>query len=166
MTNEMTVSYQYTKQDIINFVLDSYSFEKIRCSLFLIMNLTAFTIGLVFLCLKNYPLCVLFIGFSLIAFPLILFLSFITASNSLKIITNVVCTLKDDGISFISNLGDNLIPYKDVHDVKVTEELIFLYISKGSALMIPKRAFKNKEKAIDFAAALMERFKRATTPAV
>lgn len=166
MANELTVSYQYTKQDIINFVLDSFSFEKIRCSLFLIMNLTAFAIGIVFLLLKNYPLCVLFIGFSIIAFPIILFLSFITASNALKIITNVVCTLKDDGINFISNLGDNLIPYKEIHDVKVTEELIFLYISKGSALMIPKRAFKNREKSIDFAAALMERFKRATTPQI
>ena len=27
MANELTVSYQYTKQDIINFVLDSFSFE-------------------------------------------------------------------------------------------------------------------------------------------
>ena len=45
----------------------------------------------------------IFYDATIIAFPIILFLSFITASNALKIITNVVCTLKDDGINFISN---------------------------------------------------------------
>ncbi len=155
--DELTVSFQYTKQDIANFVLDSYSFEKVRCTLFLIFNISAFTIGIVFLLTHKIALGVLFIGISIIAFPIILYISYVTARNSLKIITNVVCTLNNEGLSYMSNLGNNIIQYKDICDVKVTEELIFVYISKNSTLIIPKRAFKSPDKAIDFAALLTER---------
>lgn len=158
---DLTVSFQYTKQDIANFVLDSYSFEKVRCTLFLIFNISAFTIGTVFLLTHKIPLGVLFIGVSLIAFPIVLYASYATAANSLKIITNVVCTIKEEGLSFMSNLGDNIIQYKDICDVKVTEELIFVYMSKNSTVIIPKRAFKSLDKAIDFAALLTERYRNA-----
>ena len=158
---ELTVSFQYTKQDIINFVLDSYSFEKVRCTLFLIFNISAFTIGLIFLLSHKIPLGVLFIGVSIIAFPIVLYASYITAKNSLKIITNVVCTLKEEGLSYMSNLGDNIVPYKDICDVKVTEELIFVYVSKNSTFIIPKRAFKSLDKALDFAALLTEKYKKS-----
>ncbi|MBR1942375.1 YcxB family protein [bacterium] len=158
---ELSVSYQYTKQDIANFVLDSYSFEKVRCTLFLIFNISAFTIGVIFLFMHKIPLGVLFIGVSLVAFPIVLYASYVTAKNSLKIITNVVCTLKDEGLSFMSNLGDNLIAYNDICDVKVTEELIFVYVDKNSTVIIPKRVFKSLDKALDFAALLTERYKNA-----
>jgi len=158
---ELNVSFQYTKQDIINFVLDSYSFEKVRCTLFLIFNISAFTIGLVFLLSHKIPLGVLFIGVSIIAFPIVLYASYITAKNSLKVITNVVCTLKEDGLSYMSNLGDNIVPYKDICDVKVTEELIFVYVAKNSTFIIPKRAFKSLDKALDFAALLTEKYKKS-----
>ncbi len=159
--DEITVSFQYTKQDIANFVLDSYSFEKVRCTLFLIFNISAFTIGLIFLFTHKIPLGVLFIGISLIAFPMVLYASYATASKSLKQITNVVCTLKEAGLSFMSNFGDNVIAYKDICDVKITEELIFVYMSKNSTIIIPKRAFKSVDKAIDFAALLTEKYKNA-----
>lgn len=157
--DELTVSFQYTKQDIANFVLDSYSFEKVRCTLFLIFNISAFTMGLVFLFSHKIPLGVLFIGISLIAFPIILYISYLTAYKSLKMITNVVCTLREEGFSYMSNLGDNIIPYHDICDVKVTEFLIFVYVGKNSTLIIPKRAFKNLNKAIEFAAVLTEKYK-------
>lgn len=154
---DLTVSYQYTKQDIANFVLDSYSFEKVRCTLLLIFNITAFVIGVVFICLHNIPMGVLFIGVSLIVFPMLLYASFVTAEKTLKQITNVVCTLKEDGLSFMTNMGENIIPYKDICDIKLTEELIFIYVGKTSTLMVPKRAFKSLEKALDFASALISR---------
>lgn len=158
---KLTVSFQYTKQDIINFVLDSYSFEKVRCTLFLIFNISAFIIGIIFLLSNKIPFGVLFIGISIIAFPIILYASYITAKNSLKVITNVVCTLQEDGLSYMSNLGDNIVPYKDICDVKITEELIFIYVAKNSTFIIPKRAFKSLDKAINFAAALTEKYKTA-----
>lgn len=158
---DLTVSYQYTKQDIANFVLDSYSFEKVRCTLLLIFNITAFIIGVIFICLQKPAIGVLFIGVSLIVFPMLLYASFITAEKTLKQITNVVCTLKDEGLSFMTNLGNNVILYKDICDIKLTEELIFIYVGKNSTLMIPKRAFKSLEKALDFASALMSRFNDA-----
>lgn len=158
---ELTVSFQYTKQDIINFVLDSYSFEKVRCTLFLIFNISAFIIGLVFLLSHKIPMGVFFIGISIVAFPIVLYASYITAKNSLKVITNVVCTLKEEGLSYMSNLGDNTVPYKDICDVKVTEELIFVYIDKSSTFIIPKRAFKSLDKALDFAAVLTEKYKKS-----
>ena len=96
-------------------------------------------------------------------FPLILFLTYITVRNSLRVLSSVVCTLKDDGVNFISNFGDTLIPFKDINDVKVTESLIFIYISKNSALVVPKRAFKDSTKAIDFAARLVDRFNKSKT---
>ena len=157
--DELTVSFQYTKQDIINFVLDSYSFEKVRCTLFLIFNISAFVIGLIFLLTGKIPIGILFIGVSVIAFPIVLYASFLTASNSLKVITNVVCTLKEDGLSYMSNLGDNIVSYNDISDVKITEELIFVYLNKNSTFIIPKRAFKSVDKAIDFASALLEKSK-------
>ncbi|MBR2525107.1 YcxB family protein [bacterium] len=159
--DDLSVSFQYTKQDIINFVLDSYSFEKVRCTLFLIFNISAFIIGVVFLLSHKFPMGVLFIGVSIIAFPIVLYASYITATNSLKVITNVVCTLQEDGLSYMSNLGDNIVPYKDICDVKVTEELIFVYVGKNSTFIIPKRAFKSLDKALDFAAILTERYKKA-----
>ena len=159
--DDLSVSFQYTKQDIINFVLDSYSFEKVRCTLFLIFNISAFIIGVVFLLSHKFPMGVLFIGVSIIAFPIVLYASYITATNSLKVITNVVCTLQEDGLSYTSNLGDNIVPYKDICDVKVTEELIFVYVGKNSTFIIPKRAFKSLDKALDFAAILTERYKKA-----
>lgn len=158
---DLTVSYQYTKQDIANFVLDSYSFEKVRCTLLLIFNITAFIIGVIFICLQKVAIGVLFIGVSLIVFPMLLYASFVTAEKTLKQITNVVCSITDDGLSFMTNLGNNVIPYKDICDIKLTEELIFVYVSKNSTLMIPKRAFKSLEKALDFASALMSRFNNA-----
>ena len=158
---DLTVSYQYTKQDIANFVLDSYSFEKVRCTLILIFNITAFIIGVIFICLQKPAIGVLFIGVSLIVFPMLLYASFITAEKTLRQITNVVCTIKDEGLSFMTNLGNNIIPYKDICDIKLTEELIFVYVGKNSTLMIPKRAFKSLEKALDFASALMSRFNNA-----
>ena len=54
--DDLTVSYQYTKQDIVNFVLDSYSFEKVRCTLLLVFNLSAFIAGVVFLFMHKIPL--------------------------------------------------------------------------------------------------------------
>ncbi len=157
---ELTVSFQYTKQDIINFVLDSYSFEKVRCTLFLIFNLSAFIIGLIFLFSHKYHLAFLFIGISIVAFPIVLYASYRTACNSLKVITDVVCTIKDEGLSYMSNLGDNVIPYSDIYDVRVTEELIFVYVGKHSTFMIPKRAFKSLDKALDFAAVLTEKYNK------
>ena len=71
--------------------------------------------------------------------------------------------MKDDGVNFISNFGDTLIPFKDINDVKVTESLIFIYISKNSALVVPKRAFRDSTKAIDFAARLVDRFNKSKT---
>lgn len=159
--DDLGVSFQYTKLDIANFVLDSYSFEKVRCTLFLVFNISAFIFGVIFLFMNKIPLGILFIGISLIVFPLMLYASYITASKTLNNITNVVCTLKDDGLSFMSNFGDNIIDYKDICDVKVTEELIFIYVGKKSTLIIPKRAFKSLDKAIDFAALLTERYKNA-----
>lgn len=159
--DKQTVSFQYTKRDIANFVLDSYSFEKVRCTLFLIFNISAFVMGVIFLFLNKIPLGVLFICVSLIVFPLMLYASYITAEKSLKAITNVVCTIEEDGLSFMSNLGNNLIPYKDIFDVKLTEELIFIYISKTGTFIIPKRAFKSLDKAVDFAAVLTEKYKNA-----
>ena len=159
--DDLSVSFQYTKLDIANFVFDSYSFEKVRCTLFLIFNISAFIIGVIFLFMHKLPIGVLFIGISIIVFPLMLYASYITASKSLNSITNVVCTLKDEGLSFMSNFGDNVINYKDICEVKVTEELIFVYVGEKSTLIIPKRAFKSLDKAIDFAALLTERYKKA-----
>ena len=160
---DLTVSYQYTREDIMNFVLDTFSFEKVRCTLFLIFNLASFIIGVVFFCIHNIPLGCLFVAFSIMVFPLILFLTYITVRNSLRVLSSVVCTLKDDGVNFISNFGDTLIPFKDINDVKVTEALIFIYISKNSALVVPKRAFRDSTKAIDFAARLVDRFNKSKT---
>ncbi len=157
---DLSVSFQYTKQDIANFVLDSYSFEKVRCTLFLIFNITTFVIGTVFLLTHKIQLGIIFIGISFIAFPLILYASYATALNSLKNITNVVCTLTDDGLSYMSNLGNNIVEYKDILEVKVTTELIFVYVGKTSTLIIPKRAFKSTEKCIDFASKLIEKTKK------
>ncbi len=159
--DDLSVSFQYTKLDIANFVFDSYSFEKVRCTLFLIFNISAFIIGVIFLFMHKLPIGVLFIGISIIVFPLMLYASYITASKSLNSITNVVCTLKDEGLSFMSNFGDNVINYKDICEVRVTEELIFVYVGEKSTLIIPKRAFKSLDKAIDFAALLTERYKKA-----
>ncbi len=159
--DDLSVSFQYTKLDIANFVFDSYSFEKVRCTLFLIFNISAFIIGVIFLFMHKFPIGVLFIGISIIVFPLMLYASYLTASKSLNSITNVVCTLKDEGLSFMSNFGDNVINYKDICEVKVTEELIFVYVGEKSTLIIPKRAFKSLDKAIDFAALLTERYKKA-----
>ena len=159
--DDLSVSFQYTKLDIANFVFDSYSFEKVRCTLFLIFNISAFIIGVIFLFMHKFPIGFLFIGISIIVFPLMLYASYIIASKSLNSITNVVCTLKDEGLSFMSNFGDNVINYKDICEVKVTEELIFVYVGEKSTLIIPKRAFKSLDKAIDFAALLTERYKKA-----
>lgn len=159
--DDLSVSFQYKKLDIANFVFDSYSFEKVRCTLFLIFNISAFIIGVIFLFMHKFPIGVLFIGISIIVFPLMLYASYLTASKSLNSITNVVCTLKDEGLSFMSNFGDNVINYKDICEVKVTEELIFVYVGEKSTLIIPKRAFKSLDKAIDFAALLTERYKKA-----
>ena len=156
---DLTVSYQYTREDIMNFVLDTFSFERVRCTLFLIFNVASFIIGVVFFCMHNIPMGCLFVAFSIMVFPLILFLTYITVRNSLRVLSSVVCTLKDDGVNFISNFGDTLIPFKDINDVKVTEALIFIYISKNSALVVPKRAFKDSTKAIDFAAKLIDSIK-------
>ena len=159
---ELSVSFQYTKPDIANFVLDSYSFEKVRCTLFLIFNITAFVIGTVFLFTHKIPLGIFFIGVSFVAFPLILYASYAAAAKSLKSITNVVCTLTEDGLSYMTNLGNNVISYKDILEIKVTNELIFVYVDKTSTFIIPKRAFKSTEKAIDFASRLIEMTKTNT----
>lgn len=158
---DLTVSYQYNKLDVINFVLDSYSFEKVRCSLILILNSSLFVVGIVSLFFNQIPMGIFLILFAIVIFPILLYLTYITARNSLKMITSVICTLKDEGLDFISNLGESLVPFKDIYEVKVTEELIFVYISKVNVLIIPKRAFTSREKAIDFAAALIDRCNKA-----
>lgn len=158
---ELTVSYKYTKQDIINFVLDSYSFEKVRCTLLLIFNITAFVTGIIFLFMHQINLGLFFIGISLIVLPIMLYASITTAQKTLSQISDVVCTLKEDCLSFMTNIGDNIIQYHDICDIKVTEELIFVYVGKNSALIIPKRAFKSVDKALDFASLLISKHNQA-----
>ena len=159
--NELTVQYSYTKQDVINFVLDTISFEKIRCTLFLIFNLTTLIIGIVFLFKHLFLLGVFFIAVSMLVFPLVLFLTYKLMERSICVITGVVCTLKDNGIDFITNLGDSLFEYKEIYDIKVTDELILVYISEKNAIVIPKRAFKTKEASYNFTAKLLEDFKNS-----
>ena len=156
---ELTVSFGYTKDDVMNFVLDSFSFEKVRCTLFLIFNITSFVIGTVFLFTGKIPLGIIFIAISIGIFPIMLILSYITIYNSLKVLSSVVCTLKSDGVDFISNFGQELIEYKDIFDIKITNQLIFMYLDKKKALVIPKRAFNSKDKALDFAALLVSKYK-------
>ena len=63
---DLTVSYQYNKLDVINFVLDSYSFEKVRCSLILILNSSLFVVGIVSLFFNQIPMGIFLILFAIV----------------------------------------------------------------------------------------------------
>ena len=45
--------------------------------------------------------------------------------------------------------------FKEIYDIKVTDELILVYISDKNAIVIPKRAFKTKEASYNFTAKLL-----------
>lgn len=159
--NDLTVSFNYNRQDVMNFVFDTLSFEKIRCTLILIFNLTCLVIGIIFLIKKIWLLGILFVLVSLFVLPLILYLTYLAMAQSISEISSVVCTLKDNGINFITSLGDSTFEYKELFDVKITQELILVYLDDKKAIAIPKRAFKTRETATEFCAKLMERFSDA-----
>jgi len=150
MTDSLSVSFKYTREDILNVVIESLGFDIKRCWSILILMLLAIIASIYCILIKLYIFAGLLIFIALLFVPVYIVIAYLNLASALKILTDCVYTIEDNQLIAGSNLGFQYFNLKDIDKVVLTKPIIFIYVSKKNAYFIPIRAFNSSEKANKF----------------
>ena len=150
MTDSLSVSFKYTKEDILNVVIESLGFDVKKCWGMLGIITCLIIFGIYFLWTKLFILATLFIVSAFMFVPVYLIIAYLNLASALKVLTDCVYTLEDNQLIAGSNLSFNYFNFKDIDRIVLTKPIIFIYVTKKNAYFIPVRAFSSEEKANKF----------------
>ncbi|MBR1907505.1 hypothetical protein IJ818_01035 [bacterium] len=150
MADSLSVSFQYTKEDILNVAIESLGFDIAKCWLILITAVIFFCLGVYFLWIKLYIAAIILIFAAILFVPIYIFIAYLNLSTALKVLTDCVYTIEKKQLIAGSNLGFQYFDLKDIDRVVLTKPVIFIYVTKKNAYFIPIRAFNSEEKANKF----------------
>ena len=150
MADSLSVSFRYTKEDILNVVIESLGFDIKRCWLMLFGILLLLCVAGYFVLIKVYMVTILFVLFALAFVPVYIFIAYMNLSSALRVLTDCVYTIEKNQLIAGSNLGFQYFDFKDIDRVVMTKPILFIYVTKKNAYFIPIRAFNSNEKANKF----------------
>jgi len=150
MTDSFSVSFQYTKEDILNVTIESLGFDIAKCWLILIVSIGFFCLGGYFIWTKFYTIAIPFIFGAVLLAPAYIFIAYLNLYSALNVLTDCVYTLEKNQLIAGSNLGFQYFDYKDIDRIVLTKPIIFIYVTKKNAYFIPIRAFNSEDKANKF----------------
>jgi hypothetical protein len=67
--------------------------------------------------------------------------------------------ISDSAFQILSSTGELTLPWTSILSIKRANERLFLFITRYSAYIVPRRAFETEEEFANFAAAAAERWK-------
>ena len=150
MTDSLSVSFQYTREDILNVVVESLGFDVAKCwFMLLVIAFFVFT-SLYFLFVKSFILSILFICAAIIIVPIYIVIAYLNLASALKVLTDCVYTIEQNQLIAGSNLGFQYFNFEDIDRIVMTKPILFIYVTKKNAYFIPIRAFNSEEKANKF----------------
>lgn len=150
MSDSLSVSFKYTREDILNVVIESLGFDIKKCWLLLFSVLLLILTGVYFLFIKLFIVGILFILTAFCIVPAYIFIAYVNLASALKILTDCVYTLENNQLIAGSNLGFNYFKFRDIDRIVMTKPILFIYVTKKNAYFIPIRAFSSEEKANKF----------------
>lgn len=150
MTDSLSVSFKYTREDILNIVVESLGFDIKKSWSMLISIVFLLIFGIYFLFTKLYILAIVFVIIAIMLVPVYLIIAYLNLASALKVLTDCVYTLEDNQLIAGSNLGFHYFNFKDIDRIVLTKPVVFIYVSKKNAYFIPVRAFSSEEKANQF----------------
>jgi len=150
MSDSLSVSFKYTREDILNVVIESLGFDIKKCWLMLLLIILLLLAGAYFLFTKLFIVSILFIVSAVLVVPVYIFIAYVNLASALKILTDCVYTLEDNQLIAGSNLGFNYFKFRDIDRIVMTKPILFIYVTKKNAYFIPIRAFSSEEKANKF----------------
>lgn len=158
MTNSHSVSFRYSKEDILNYVVETLALQKGKCFGILLLILALFVLAIAAFTVKFNIFGVLIIVIALLIVPVTIFLMFLNVLGTISHLTDCVFTVENNSLIIASNLGVEKYLVKDLFDIVATKTFILIYIYKKTAYGIPIRAFSDEEKASMFLNALKLHF--------
>lgn len=150
MADSLSVSFRYTKEDILNVVIESLGFDVKKCWLMFLTILILLGLGGYFIWINLYAVAIGVIAISLLFVPIYLCIAYLNLSSALKILTDCVYTIEKKQLIAGSNLGFQYFDFKNIDRVVMTKPVLFIYVTKKNAYFIPIRAFNSEEKANKF----------------
>ena len=94
MADSLSVSFRYTKEDILNVVIESLGFDIKRCWLMLFGILLLLCVAGYFVLIKVYMVTILFVLFALAFVPVYIFIAYMNLSSALGVLTDCVYTIE------------------------------------------------------------------------
>lgn len=150
MADSLSVSFKYTKEDILNVVIESLGFDVKRCWLMLLGILLLLVVAGYFVVIKVYMVTILFVLFALAFVPVYIFIAYLNLASALGVLTDCVYTIEKNQLIAGSNLGFQYFDFKNIDRIVLTKPILFVYVTKKNAYFIPIRAFSSEEKANKF----------------
>lgn len=150
MTNSHTVSFRYSKEDVLNYVVETLGLARVKCTLMFLLIVTLLVLAIILYCMNLKILSVILLLVALFTVPATLFLMYLNVASTLSYLTDCVFTTEDDKLIIASNLGVETYLIKDLNNIVVTDTFILIYISKKVAFGVPIRAFSDRDKARAF----------------
>ena len=86
MADSLSVSFRYTKEDILNVVIESLGFDIKRCWLMLFGILLLLYVAGYFVLIKVYMVTILFVLFALAFVPVYIFIAYMNLSSALRVL--------------------------------------------------------------------------------
>lgn len=154
MADSLSVSFQYTREDILNVVIESLGFDLKKCWLMLLALVLLVSFAGYFLWIKLFMVAILFIVVAILFVPVYIFIAYLNLSSALRVLTDCVYTIEKNQLIAGSNLGFQYFDFKNIDRVVMTKPILFIYVTKKNAYFIPIRAFNSDEKANKFITAL------------
>ncbi len=150
MSDSLSVSFRYTKEDILNVVIETLGFDVLRCWLLLLLIIFFVFAGVYCFWIKLHVLTIVFAFVAISIVPVYITIAYLSLALVLKVLTDCVYTLEKNQLIAGSNLGFQYFKFSDIDRVIMTKPILFIYVTKKNAYFIPIRAFSSEEKANKF----------------
>lgn len=152
----MKITYSITKEDFWNYNKHAhYNNPKAKRSLvianifFMISTLGIFYLTNSIISTLIFGIGVLLIQF-LIRYPLSKRNIFKFAENEKGILDEQTIEIGPEGVSRVTHSDSGISKWTAVSKIEMTDEYIFIFFNKVTAIIIPKRIFKTEDEAIQF----------------
>ena len=150
MSDSLSVSFKYTREDVLNVVIESLGFDTAKCWLLFLFIILLVSVGIYFLITKLIIVGIMFIISALVVVPMYIFIAYVNLNSALKVLTDCVYTLENNQLIAGSNFGFQYFNFRDIDRIVLTKPVLFIYVTKRNAYFIPIRAFSSDEKANTF----------------
>ena len=141
---------KYTREDILNVVVESLSFDIAKCWIMLCIIIFTVILGIYFLLSKMFLIACLLIFTAIMIVPVYIIVAYLNLASALKVLTDCVYTIEQNQLIAGSNLDFHYFKFKDIDRIVMTKPILFIYVTKKNAYFIPIRAFSSEEKANKF----------------